>query len=374
MNKKLVCQKGFTLIELLVSIGIIAILASLILPAVHGAREAGRRAGCANNLRQIAIATHGYHQTFGCFPTNFTGCGTQGGSSGSGFYSWLSHLLPLLDENALHRSIDYRLPLSNRGYFGQNDDYLSYSIPASHQNARAAATMVSVFLCPSEPHRRLQVHGDERLAPCSYVGNVGWPRDASYPGQSAVSQQNGVIGLSHPAVEDRWQRPRISFANLTDGASNTAAISERVISKASAVASAWGGTYVAAGTPESMLSYCGGSVTARSLDRWVSYCGTASASDINYSAKQGHSWMSGWSIAANTYMQVMPPNARSCHIYGGEYDGNNMVTASSHHRDGIHVAMADARIAFVPNAVDLNTWWLLGSGNDGNTTVSRNDE
>jgi hypothetical protein len=123
-----------------------------------------------------------------------------------------------------------------------------------------------------------------------------------------------------------------------------------------------------------MLSYCGGSVTARSLDRWVSYCGTVSASDINYSAKQGHSWMSGWSIAANTYMQVMPPNARSCHIYGGEYDGNNMVTASSHHRDGIHVAMADARIAFVPNAVDLNTWWLLGSGNDGNTTVSRNDE
>ncbi len=246
---------AFTLVELLVVVAIIGVLAGLLLPAINNARESARRMQCTSNLRQIILATHTYESSFKSFPANFSGCGDVNGGSGSGFYSWLAQLLPFVDEKPLHNSIDFRLPLADKGFYGRSANYKSYFIPPNHPNARAVATMVPVFLCPSEPARRVQVRGDQRWAPGSYVGNAGWPRGASLPGGSPVTQQNGFIALSHPGVVNEWQRHRISFADLTDGAANTAAISERVISQAFTINSGWGGSYVGDGTPESMQSF-----------------------------------------------------------------------------------------------------------------------
>ncbi len=357
-------KSGFTLVELLVVVAIIGVLAGLLLPAINSARESARRMQCTSNLRQIILATHSYDTSYRCFPTNFTGCGDPTGGAGSGFYSWLAQLLPFVEERPLHNSINFNLPLADRGFYGISADYKSYRVPSTHANSQAMATLVPVYLCPSEPARRVRNVNGQRWAPGSYVGNVGWPRGSSLPGGSQALQQNGYIGLSHPGARSDWQRPRISFADLTDGASNTAAISERVISTAYSVNSGWGATMTAAGTPESMQSYCGGSVTPRSLDRWVTYCEGVSVSDPVYGNSQGNSWMTGWSFAANTYMHVLRPNARNCHLYGGEFDGNNIVTPSSYHLGGLHVAMADGRVDFRSAAIDPVVWWTIGSGND----------
>src|SRR5262245_7342752 len=100
-------RRGFTLIELLVVIAIIAVLIALLLPAVQAAREAARRAQCTNNLKQIALALHNYHDTTLSFP--------PGGINDRGFlgtwWSWASFILPRLEQGPLYNSINFSLAI-----------------------------------------------------------------------------------------------------------------------------------------------------------------------------------------------------------------------------------------------------------------------
>ena len=93
-------QRGFTLIELLVVIAIIAVLVALLLPAVQQAREAARRSQCKNNLKQLGLALHNYHETHRCFPPG-------GIANGAGLYhtSFLFHLLPFLEFGNVYNQI-----------------------------------------------------------------------------------------------------------------------------------------------------------------------------------------------------------------------------------------------------------------------------
>ncbi len=133
-------SRGFTLIELLVVIAIIAILIALLLPAVQQAREAARRTQCKNNLKNIALAFHNYHDTFDIFPPGYIAV-IPNHSTRSAF----TLLLPYIEQANLYNSIDSSTPMFN-GPTGYNAAILA-------QNVAAAATILTIFNCPSSVAR-----------------------------------------------------------------------------------------------------------------------------------------------------------------------------------------------------------------------------
>src|ERR1700722_18327219 len=105
-------RAGFTLIELLVVIAIIAILIALLLPAVQAAREAARRTQCRNNLKQIGLAFHNYHDAMRLFPPGYV-AGTADITNTSPGWGWGAMILPFIEQTALNRKLDYRLSLTD---------------------------------------------------------------------------------------------------------------------------------------------------------------------------------------------------------------------------------------------------------------------
>jgi prepilin-type N-terminal cleavage/methylation domain-containing protein len=354
-------RTGFTLIELLVVTAIIGILVGLLLPAVQSSREAARRLQCQNNLKQIGLALHYYHAAYRCLPVSMTG---------GGFQSWLARILPQLEQSALYEQIHFDLALSERTDYSHAGDYLDYRIAPSHRDAEAAGSVVATFLCPSDPLTTLQHSLGTATAPGSYVGNIGWPRGSTGPGVvSPLRQQNGVIGLHNPAAPDAWHKPRIRFADIRDGLSNTLAVGERMIASIYESEDGFGGKFVSPQTPQAMRSYCGGPMRERSLPRWIQICEGVAQPDARYSASHGHAWISGWTFVANHFMPVIPINGRNCHVYGGEDDGMNLVTPSSHHAGGIQAAMADGSVRFVSDSIDRELYWAMGSSNASDINI-----
>ena len=176
--------RGFTLIELLVVIAIIAVLVSLLLPAVQQAREAARRTQCKNNLKQIGLAMHNYHDVYQCFPMG----------ANSQIYGPLVAILPYLDQANLQNLYDFDL------YY--TDD----------ANRDAINTRVATYLCPTMVIRRNvpEERCNEPGAPASYGCSMG-----THAGET--SESNGMFtgydGFSTPEP--------VKLRDVTDGTTNT---------------------------------------------------------------------------------------------------------------------------------------------------------
>src|SRR5205823_1260814 len=127
-------RKGFTLIELLVVIAIVALLIGLLLPSVQKTREAANRIKCKNNLKQIGIAMHAYHDSEGSFPSGYlSGVGTNGPSDDTGpGWGWAALLLPFVEQDNLYKQIDLRKDITD---------------PA---NAKVRVFSLPIYLCPSD--------------------------------------------------------------------------------------------------------------------------------------------------------------------------------------------------------------------------------
>jgi prepilin-type N-terminal cleavage/methylation domain-containing protein/prepilin-type processing-associated H-X9-DG protein len=357
---------GFTLVELLVVITIIGVLIGLLLPAVQAAREAARRMQCSSNLKQLGLAIHNYESAHGVFPLTSTGPSQATPPLGNGFYSWLAMVLPQVEQGPLHSSIRFDMPMVDSKSFTRSTDFIAVSISANHPNAAAAAARVSTFLCPSDDAPSDSLLGSALPAPGSYAGNIGWVRGAVSPaGGPPLTRSNGAMPLINPLQPDPWQVPKIKLRDFTDGTSNTAMLAERLINRASLVAGPFGSEMQGRLKP-AVLSFCAGSGTgSRTLPNWVAFCNGVNVPDPTYSVPHGRGWISGWTLAGNLYMHVMPINSRNCHIYGGEDDGTNIVTASSHHMGGAQLAFADGHVSFVSDSIDPNVWWAIGSRNGG---------
>ena len=205
---------GFSLVELLVVITIIGILISLLLPAVQSAREAARRMGCLNNLKQMALAVQNYHNTYQVFPRG----GVVGNTStisadfvANWTLSWGAASLPGLEQLALYNSMNL------------NRTYLDSS------NLAAGQTVLPVFLCPSSPNiEYLKPNGDTpisttKYARTDYAGNYGDRSIRCYP--STGCGNNYSDGSARGVLLTSIERV-VSMADITDGTSHTILIGE----------------------------------------------------------------------------------------------------------------------------------------------------
>ncbi len=364
-------RRGFTLIELLVVIAVIAILISLLLPAVQSAREAARRTQCQNNLKQVGLALMNYESALGSFPVSMTGPGPvlEGSDDcATGYYSWLVGLLPFMEQEALYSAIN--IDLNNADYCG-DDSYIypGATISANHVNATAASTSLEAFLCPSDFYELHDMLGTSSPVPGSYMANTGWPWNTTgIDGLGRSKQQhNGIIGLVNPADPAHWHRGGVTISSVRDGLSNTIAVVERRISSITT----W--EQIISGGEEPLLSYCGGgSGPEISMDAYNNLCSQNLLCDLTYTTPHGRSWISGWTMAANTYTHVRPINQRNCHLYGGEDDGTNLVSPSSNHPGGVNMLLADGSVRFLPESIEQPVWWALGSRDGGE--VFSNDQ
>jgi prepilin-type N-terminal cleavage/methylation domain-containing protein/prepilin-type processing-associated H-X9-DG protein len=223
INRK---PKGFTLIELLVVIAIIAILVALLLPAVQQAREAARRTQCKNNLKQIVLATHNYHDVANMFPPGYIFVPPNHSTR-----SALTMLLPYIEQANLYQQIDSSVPMFN-GPAGYNATILA-------QNVAAAATVIPAFLCPSS----VGPQTDDYLYPAGALvagifpaTNCTWKGGRTdYGGTTGIRGVFANLAYNNNAGGDREGAlvaavpggGTSSMRDLTDGTSNTFMFGER---------------------------------------------------------------------------------------------------------------------------------------------------
>lgn len=341
-NSSLRSRGGFTLVELLVVIAIIGVLVGLLLPAVQAAREAARRMQCSNNLKQLGLAIHNYHDTMNALPPlrDRTRPANPSASWNTQSLSWRPRLLPYIEQNALHDQIDYA-------------SYLWWN--SETPNRTAARVVLAAFRCPSDGG-----NGNVNWTDSTGTRYTGRPTDAGYAatnyfasiGPDSQTRWNGaslgfLTGLDAISLSDRGSTG--SFANISDGLSNTIALSEGVIGFPRIDANPTGsgtGTYAA------------------QLAAYTDTDNTCLGSQSSSTGKgRGNSWMKGLDPNDISFTTLMAPNSKlwDCH----NNTGYAMYAARSQHPSGVLIGVGDGGVRFMSETVNLDTYRALGGSFDG---------
>ena len=193
-------RAAFTLIELLVVVAIIAILIGLLLPAVQKVREAAARMQCQNNLKQIALGLHGYHDANEHFP----GAVDQGGPR---YTSMFVEVLPYIEQSNVYSQWNFVNPLAN--------------------GSGLAGTNIKTYWCPSHPNvggNNVVALGSGEYGLTTYGGNGG-----TRPFPASQSPCDGVFFMTGPSSQPNAGQVGINILAITDGTSNTLFLGERIV-------------------------------------------------------------------------------------------------------------------------------------------------
>ena len=353
-------RRGFTLVELLVVIAIIGILVALLLPAVQSARESGRRTQCTNHLKQWGLATHNYHDTHRAFPmTNAQNYlpNVQG-------FSPQARLLPFVEQANLQNALDFAQPAFT-GPFN--------SLVPNPQFAAAFATPIQIGLCPSDPAEVFNIGaGGAKYAGINYMVSFGSGTGTNY---DLRRRTDGIV----------WENSGATFADLTDGTSNTVIMSETVRSKGADFTmpagqmpkfpyqcTVNGSTGVSAtlhpeqgmkpsGNPWSSFANGDGYIANADLSQVVtnltSWRGAASAALRGRGTSWAHS--GAMSTLTNGYT---PPNSRIPDVVT-HFTG--YFAPRSYHPGGANVALGDGSVRLLSANMAVGVIRSLHSGNGG---------
>lgn len=328
--------RGFTLIELLVVIAIIAVLIALLLPAVQMAREAARRSQCRNNLKQIGLAMHKYHDTFDLLPW---GHGPLNWNDWSAFV----FMLPYLEQAPIYNAMNFarRLPCADPS------TCTGFASPGHVENTTTHRQRLEVLLCPSDTERLLNVEGKQ-----NYCGNSG-SNPVMYI--SGALRPNGLFA----AVPES---SAIRFRDILDGLSSTAAFSEKVTSSGTGNNNNFRDPL----KPSASISFVAAPAQAlqNGPEAYYAACKQFSPYDVavplsDMASKMGRLWYTGHGFGGR-YNHIMPPNTWSCNS-GGDNATVGAYTASSRHPGCVVVGMADGTVRVVSDSVDVRVWWAVGS-------------
>jgi prepilin-type N-terminal cleavage/methylation domain-containing protein/prepilin-type processing-associated H-X9-DG protein len=345
-------RRGFTLIELLVVIAIIAILIALLLPAVQAAREAARRAQCVNNLKQMGLALHNYHQVANALPWG----------DGPWWIEWSAHslLLPYIEQGPIYNAINF---------FNPNDFNNGQSYVINHPvNTTAAYAKIPGFICPSDVDRLTDPNGHN-----NYMANSGSAPNSSYNGDGSPNGTGANGPAAGPFIFSAVSLgggTSVGVSSVLDGLSNTAAFSERV--------KAVGSNFGTGTAPFDTLTPTASIATPPMIPTaqegipgpYYQLCkqtpptprngeDRARIDDNNIS---GAMWMSG-QPALTRYQHIMPPNTWTCREPGRGLQIAHV--ASSRHPGVVNVLMLDGSVRAIKSTVNINTWWALGTRSGG---------
>jgi len=374
-------RRGFTLIELLVVIAIIAVLIALLLPAVQSAREAARRAQCTNNLKQIGLAAHNYHQSIDKFPQGHSQAASAAGYA-NGYANWTewsaqAEMLQYMEGGSIYNSINFSFC---GGY--------AYG---SLANITAWTPIINSFLCPSDSNAGFGGQPNSAIATAVAWGNTTYPPNTnSYRGSIGTTTSvwgwtagymtcqpdpfllNGAQG--NPCSSDTtgmftyWNC--YGIRDCIDGTSNTILFAEALVGDPSNASPAH---------RNNSITGVGGNITAAEVHdaRTVNYalviapaiqsCTTAYQSGNNVSNANGNRW--GWGAMSMTlFNTVVTPNSKlapwsACRdgCGGCGPDDSTFSNAQSNHPGGVNVLFADGSCKFIKDSIGPQTWMALGT-------------
>jgi prepilin-type N-terminal cleavage/methylation domain-containing protein/prepilin-type processing-associated H-X9-DG protein len=307
---------GFTLIELLVVIAIIAVLIALLLPAVQAAREAARRMTCTNNLKQIGIALHNYHDTHRAFAPGYLSHWKQdGGDAGTAEddighgWGWASQILPYLEQPAVFNAINFGLTMTYRA------------------NDTAQLIRFDTYLCPSDgPKQLIPVRNQENtetvytVASANYVGMYGTGEIGEAPGRG-----NGMF----------FRNSRLSFQDITDGSSQTLMVGERSYN----------------------LSYV--TWTGRAIGGWLFTTASFEGGTNTFHPDPEES-----------FTMVLGPVGLEDGLRTPNHPMAHVEDYWSHHPGGVNFLFADGHVGFLKNSINPTPWRSLATRAGGEVISS----
>lgn len=323
MSRKKSVHHGFTLIELLVVIAIIAILIALLLPAVQQAREAARRSQCRNNLKQLGLAIQNYHDSAKAFPINYSiaCCGVDTPQA-----SWITNILPQMDQASLYKSFDRRYGLTNDPRF---------TAGALISNNTAAKSVLTGLICPSDTHNGTMdtranapggqwgVNNYKGVAGANWAwgtwgaatasGGAPWTSTRWGTSNNGLDRGNGLFFRGNAFTYS------VSMRDVRDGTSNTFAMGEAVPRWTTHTWWWWhNGATATAGIPLNAAVQNAGCITAN-------------------------------------------PSSRLAQLECAWGDWNNNYSFFSQHTGGAHFAMVDGTSRFISNSINFDVYRRLAT-------------